>query len=50
MRKSFKAALVGLVLTSALGVAGGVFAQDNKGGDKPAASDVIPTKGQGQNQ
>ena len=22
----------------------------NKGGDKPAASDVIPTKGQGQNQ
>ncbi|MDI1363565.1 MAG: S10 family peptidase, partial [bacterium] len=37
MRKSFKAALVGLVLTSVLGVAGGVFAQDNKGGDKPAA-------------
>ena len=41
MRNSFKAALVGLVLASALGAAGGVFAQDAKGGgDKPPAIEL----------
>jgi carboxypeptidase C (cathepsin A) len=41
MRNSFKAALAGLVLASALGAAGGVFAQDAKGGgDKPPAIEL----------
>jgi len=42
MRNSFKAGLAALVLAGALTGSGGVFAQDAKGGDKPAASELTP--------